>query len=44
MNKIIKLLNILRDREFILALLKGTAAGTEHLAMLNDLDCSIKMY
>ena len=40
MNKIIKLLNILRDRVFISALFKGTAAGTEHLRMLNDLDCN----
>ena len=40
MNKIIKLLNILRDRIFIAALLKGTAAGTEHLSMLSDLDCN----
>ena len=40
MNKIIKLLNILRERVFISALFKGTAAGTEHLKMLNDLDCN----
>ena len=37
-NKIFKLLVILCDRSFLLALLKGTAAGTEHLKMLNDLD------
>jgi len=40
MNRIIKLLNILRYRVFISALLKGTAAGTEHLRMLNDLYCN----
>ena len=36
----IKLTDILRNRFFLLALLKGTAAGTEHLKMLNDLDCN----
>jgi FkbM family methyltransferase len=39
-DKIFKLLVILCDRSFLLALLKGTAAGTEHLKMLNDLDCN----
>lgn len=39
-NKITKLLNILFDRSFCSALFKGTAAGTEHLRMLNDLDCN----
>ena len=39
-NKITKLLNILCDKSFISALFKGTAAGTEHLRMLNNLDCN----
>jgi FkbM family methyltransferase len=39
-NRIIKLLNILRNRFFLSALFKGTAAGTEHFRMLNNLDCN----
>lgn len=39
-NRIFKLLHILCDRSFLLALFKGTAAGTEHLKMLNNLDCN----
>jgi len=39
-NKITKLLNILCDISFLSALFKGTAAGTEHLRILNNLDCN----
>ena len=39
-NRITKLLNILYDKLFLSALFKGTAAGTEHLRMLNNLDCN----
>jgi FkbM family methyltransferase len=38
-QKLIKLLNILRDPAFFRALLKGTAAGTEHRRFLQNLDC-----
>ena len=34
-----KLLNILREPLFVRALLKGTAAGTEHRRLLQSLDC-----
>ena len=38
--KVTKLLNILGSSFFFSALLRGAAAGTEHLKMLNDLDCN----
>jgi len=38
-ERLIKLLNILRDPAFFRALLKGTAAGTEHRRFLQNLDC-----
>ncbi len=38
-NKALKLFNILRDSLFVRALLKGTAAGTEHGKFLQSLDC-----
>lgn len=39
MQRLIKLFNILREPHFLCALLKGTAAGTEHRRLLQSLDC-----
>ena len=39
-NKITKLIDIVFEISFLSALFKGTAAGTEHLRLLNDLDCN----
>ncbi len=39
MNKLLKLFNILCEPLFSRALLKGTAAGTEHRRLLQSLDC-----
>lgn len=38
-SKVLKLFNILRNPLFARALLKGTAAGTEHRRLLQSLDC-----
>ena len=38
-NKLLKFIKILRYPTFSLALLKGSAAGTEHLNLLRDLHC-----
>jgi len=39
MRKFLKLFNILREPLFSRALLKGTAAGTEHTRLLQSLNC-----
>jgi len=38
--KIVKLLNIFHTKLFIYAFFKGVGAGTEHLKLLNNLDCN----
>ena len=38
-QRAIKLLNVIQDSLFIRALLKGTAAGTEHRRLLQTMDC-----
>lgn len=39
-KKIVKLYRILFNRQFILAIFKGSAAGTEHCRLLRVLDCN----